>query len=379
MRAFSQAPLVLLLLVGSFPADARTLVVESGESIQAVVDAAAPGDKIEVRAGTYSGPGGLALVTVRTSGLKLSATRSAVIDAHGYRYGILIGEDAPIVPEGCPPLTIRGFELSGFTIKGAGHTGLRLEGVDGFKIRGGVYLDNHEYGVFPICSSHGLVAGIYAAGHDDAAIYVGDSSHVVVEKNAVTTSAIGVEIENSTYAIVRTNQLFGNTAGLLVVVLPGLPLPFTDHVRIERNSIIGNNFPNPVAADSGDDVGTIPTGSGILNVGGDHVSIERNVILGNDSFGVATIASPFVRADSRIDPFVDDQTVKKNVILLNGQDPDPLRAATPGADIVFIPDLVDFATGTLIQPDPDPSDNCYGDNRFYTDFPTDATGALACP
>jgi len=379
MRAVSRAPLMLLLLVGSLQAGARTLVVESGGSIQAAVDGAEPGDTIEVRAGTFSGPGGLALVQVRTSGLKLQATRSAVIDAHGYRYGILVGEDAPIVPEGCPPVTVRGFALSGFTISDAEHTGLRLEGVDGFKIRGGVYLDNEEYGVFPICSAHGLVTGNYAAGHADAAIYVGDSSHVIVEKNAVTTSAIGVEIENSTYARVRGNQLFGNTAGVLVVVLPGLPFPFTDHVRLERNSIIGNNLPNPIAPDSGDDVGTIPTGAGILNVGGDHVSIERNVILGNDSFGVATIATPFVRADPRIEPFVDDQSVTKNVILLNGQDPDPLRSATPGADIVFIPDLIDFATGTLLRPDPDASDNCYGDNRFYTEFPMDVTGSLACP
>ncbi len=41
------------------------------------------------------------------------------------------------------------------------------------------------------------------------------------------------------------------------------------------------------------------------------------------------------------------------MILLNGHDPDPLRAATPGADIVFVPDL--------------------------TDFPTDVTASLSCP
>jgi parallel beta-helix repeat protein len=186
--------------------------VKSGESIQAAVDLAVSGDTVLVRAGNYSGPGGLALVQVRTSGLSLRATRSAVIDAHGYRYGILVGEDAPIVPEGCPPVTVRGFEISGFTIRNAEHTGLRLEGVAGFALRDGVYLDNDEYGPFPICSSHGLIAGNYAAGHEDAAIYVGDSSHVVVERNSVTTSAIGVEIENSSYAIVRKNQLFGNTA-----------------------------------------------------------------------------------------------------------------------------------------------------------------------
>ena len=156
-------------------------------------------------------------------------------------------------------------------------------------------------------------------------------------------------------------------------------MPLTDRVRIEENSIIENNLEDRAAPGVDAGVGAIPRGAGILNAGGDHVSIERNVILGNDSFGVASFASPFARLDPRSDPFVDAQSVKRNVILLNGHDPDPLRAATPGADIVFVPDRIDFAEGRLVERDPDSSDNCYGDNRFFTDSPMEVTGSLACP
>ncbi|MEX2205721.1 MAG: right-handed parallel beta-helix repeat-containing protein [Myxococcota bacterium] len=382
MRALA---LVLLLLVGAVPAAAATRVVGSGESIQAAVDAAEPGDTVLVRPGSYAGPGGVALVHVRKSGLILRATRSALLDARGYRYGVLVGDERAVGADACKPPTVRGFALEGFTIRGAGQAGLHLAGVDGFALRDGVYLDNARHGVFPLCAAHGQIAENFAAGHGDAAIAVVGSSHVVVEDNSVTRSAIGIAIENSSHALVRKNQLFGNSAGLLIAVLAGRPLPLTDRVRIEENSIIENNHGGRPAPSADAGVGAIasaagiPTGAGILNAGGDHVSIERNVVLGNDSFGVAAFASPDARQDPRSDPFVDAQSVQRNVILLNGHDPDPLRASTPGADIVFVPDRIDFANGRLVELDPDSSDNCYGDNRYFTDSPMEVTGSLACP
>ena len=46
---------------------------------------------------------------------------------------------------------------------------------------------------------------------------------------------------------------------------------------------------------------------------------------------------------------------------------------------MFVPDRIDFANGRLVELDPDSSDNCYGDNRFFTDSPMEVTGSLACP
>ena len=360
-------------------AHARTLDVPAGGSIQAVVDRAEPGDTIAVQPGTYAGPGGLALVHVRTSGLRLEAPRSAVLDAAGYRYAILVGEDGPVDAHGCIDVTVRGFAVAGFTLKGAQHAGLRLAGVDGFTARGGAYLENGGAGVAPLCSAHGLVAHNYAAGHRDAAVHLANSDHVVVEDNALTEGGIGALIENSTFAVVRHNQIFGNSAGVVVVARPNLPLPLCDHVRIAENAIVQNDLPNPSPPDAGEGAGPVPTGSGILNAGADHVSIERNVILGNDSFGVASVANPFALVDPRIDPFVDDQRVARNVVLLNGQDPDPERPGPPGADLVFLPNLIDFHSGAVLRVDPEPEDNCFGDNRTFTEQPPGVIESLPCP
>jgi parallel beta-helix repeat protein len=360
-------------------ARARTIEVASGESIQAAVDRAAAGDTIAVQPGTYSGEGGLALVHVRKSGLRFEAARSALIDARGYRYGILVGDEGQIGAEGCVPITVRDFALVGFTIKSAAHAGLRLVGVDGFSVRDGAVLENGQYGVLSRCSAHGLISGTFVAGHRDAAFELADSDHVVVENNSATENGVGALVENSSFAVVRHNQIFGNAAGIALLVQPNLPLPLTDHVRIAENAIVQNDLPNPVPADGADSVGAIPSGAGILNAGGDHVTIERNVILGNDSFGVASVASPFGAADARIDPFPDDQRVARNVMLLNGQGPDQERAAPPGADIVFAPGLVDFRTGQTVLADPDSSDDCFADNRFFTEYPAGVTGRMACP
>ena len=126
-------------------------------------------------------------------------------------------------------------------------------------------------------------------------------------------------------------------------------------------------------------ISTFPQGSGILNIGGNRVVIRKNTILGNGSFGIGTIGNFFSAFDPRLEPFVDDQEIRENVILKNGTDPDPLRLVTPGADILFVPDLIDPITGQVVASDPDPGDNCFARNLFLTDFPADVVSAFPCP
>lgn len=343
-----------------------TIVVTT--TIQAAVDAAQPGDTILVPPGTYRES-----VLVDKSELTIVGTPAAILDAAGFRTGIRVGtgrisRDGP--EPACPPLAVTGFTLEGLTIKHASFSGVFLIGVDGYHLTGTKYVDNPVYGPFPVCSSNGLidfnhvVGGGSAAGPSlDTGIYVGDDDRVTVRHNSVTNYVIGVVVENTINANVQDNLLKGNTAGIYAAVLPDHPRPFTNNIVIERNQVVNNNLPNPIPPDSGDEIGGVPTGVGIVNLGSDHVVVRHNRVLGNDSLGVIVLQNLFGPVDPRIEPNPDFNQVRGNVILQNGRNPDPVRAITPGADIVY------DGTGT---------GNCFADNVFATEFPAGITASFPC-
>jgi parallel beta-helix repeat protein len=344
----------------------RTIVVTT--SIQAAVDAAQSGDTILVPPGTYHES-----VLVTQSHLTIIGSRAAVLDAAGFRTGIRVGTGT--ISRGgpapaCPPLAVQGFTLRGLTIQHAGFSGVFLVGVDGYHLTGTGYVDNPVYGPFPVCSHDGLIdlnqvmgGGSVAGPSTDTGIYVGDDDQVTVRDNSVINYVIGVVVENTINARIQDNLLQGNTAGVYAAVLANHPRPFTDHVVIEHNQVLHNNLPNPVPADSGDEIGGVPTGVGIVNFGADHVIVRDNRVLGNDSLGVIILQNFVAGSDARIEPNPDFGQVRGNVILGNGHNPDPVRAITPGADLVY------DGTGT---------GTCFADNVFATEFPAGITEQFPC-
>jgi hypothetical protein len=92
-------------------------------------------------------------------------------------------------------------------------------------------------------------------------------------------------------------------------------------------------------------------GAGILNIGGDDVVIRENTLIGNASFGIASFANPHSSLDPRLEPFVDGLVVKRNIAKRNGEEPDGARLTTPAADVIFVPDVLDRASGDRIATD----------------------------
>ena len=361
-RLLSLGALLVLISIAAGAAAPRahasTIVVTT--TIQAAVDAAQPGDTVVVPPGVYRES-----VLVDKSAITIRGSRGAVIDAAGFRNGIAVGTGRiTIGPNGfpaCPPLSLHDVTIDGLTVRNADRNGVLLRGVDGFEITGGRYVDNVEYGIFPICSANGLISRNDAQGTEDAAIYVGDDHWITVEENVATDSLAGLEVENSANVTAIRNHFARNTAGIAVFVLPGLPVPFVREVVIEHNVVVQNNRPNPYPP--GVPEGAIPAGSGILVLSADRVRIHSNVVTGNDSLGVALATSPLAGLDPRVDPTPDGNTVLDNVVIGNGRRPDLLRALSPGADLVY------DGTG---------SGNCFANNVFSTDFPSGITELFAC-
>lgn len=344
---------------------AKTITVAptgNTQSIQNAVNAAAPGDTIAVSNGTYSGP----TVNVEKNNITIRGSRSAVINAAGHRYAITVGHaDAsgnlnpdPSCATTTPTYAVNNFTLSGLTIRNADDTGIFMMGVNHLRVTGGQYLNNAEYGIFPRCSKDGLIDHNTGGGGNDATIYVGVDDGIRVEDNVLTNSTLAIELENTQNSFVRRNLTTNNTVGIFVIVLPGLPRNSTNFALIEDNVVIANNRPNPFpqVCDAGglpagcgpftDDLQLLPSGSGILNVGGHDVTIRQNAVTFNHTAGIGAVQNPITGDTST------RTIVKNNVVLNNGTAPDP---RTQGA-------------GDLLYLDDPGNGSCFTDNIHTTEF-----------
>ena len=332
-----------LLFVPATAAQASAIHVRS--TIQQGVDAAQPGDVILVPAGSYHEN-----VVVSTDGISIVGLPGAVLDGTGVLGSVGI-RVAPASPTG----TLHAFRLRGLRVENFARDGVLLRHVDGFAIVGNSFVDNDDYGIFPVLSSHGLITANRASGSDDTGIYVGQSSDVSVTANRAEQNTVGFDIENSTRITVAGNQATGNTLGLIVQGAPGLTIPNASDITVDGNRLADNNRANP-STDPDDLLSRLPSGTGLLTIDADRVTVTDNLVTNNDSVGVALISLPpdVAALDPRVDPIPDDDHINRNTVLGNGSDPDRLLAPFPPADLLW------DGTGT---------GNCWEANTSASAFP----------
>jgi parallel beta-helix repeat protein len=249
--------------------------------------------------------------------------------------------------------------------------------------------DNGAYGLYPVESSDILVQECIVSGASDAGIYVGQSERALVIDNEVFGNVAGVEIENTTDAEVRGNNIYDNTGGVLVFNLPGLPVQDGKRAKVHNNEIKGNNREN--FAPEGNIVGKVPAGTGVLILASDANEISDNTIENNDSVGVAILSYEELifgnHEDPLFDKFPEGNGVYANTFANNGGNPDGIATQIP-VEKPFPPlawdgctdDGKDNADGALT--------NCFLDNgrasyvnfdlcNFFATIDTDAT-AVTC-
>jgi parallel beta-helix repeat protein len=308
-------------------AAAPSAVVGPGQSIQAAVDAAAPGAVIFVRPGVYREAVAVGTPRLAIVGLGGPAHAPVVIEnPGGAANGVTVSGGAD------------GFALVNVTVRGFEENGVLLAGVSPFLLARVVARDNGEYGLFPVRSSDGLVTGCTATGHADAGIYVGQSERVTVAASVARGNVIGIEIENSSDVRVLANEASDNTAGVLVVLLPGLEVTTSARVDVRLNRVRANDRPNFAAP--GELAAAVPAGSGILVVGADDVHVEGNAVSGNGQVGIGVASTLALgalaglppEAFAGIDPDPDRVRVAFNAVLGNGTAP---SVALPPADLFW--------------------------------------------
>lgn len=218
---------------------------------------------------------------------------------------------------------------------------------------------NTAYAVFPVNSNDVLVELSRVRAQDDAPIYVGQSSTIVVRYNDVRDGVAGIEIENSGNAQVYGNYGTGNTAGLMVFKDNDLPVQLNECHEVHHNLFESNNEPN---FGSGS-VAAVPTGTGIIVISGDTTPYSYNLLRDNDTTGITVTTQDIAGFTPPSEQEVEDNYIFNNWMTGNGTSPDPVRWPFPaGFDFVF---LTSAASG-----------NCHSGNVFATDL---ATTALNTP
>ncbi|MBZ0289751.1 MAG: right-handed parallel beta-helix repeat-containing protein, partial [Anaerolineae bacterium] len=303
--------------------DPQTITVKSGESIQAAVDQALPGDTVLVEPGVYT-----QTVYVDTPNLTIK--------------GVVEGDNRPWL-DGQKTLsdgfntTGDNFTLEGFGIKNYIGNGVLTTGAEHLVYRDLIIQDAGIYGIYPVETTDVLIEHTVVSGIADAAIYVGQSrGPIIVRNNEVFGNVTGIEIENSTNAEVYDNYAHDNTGGILVFLLPNNPSKVGYNTRVYNNRVENNNLPSFAAENTV--VGKVPPGTGIMIMTADSTEVFNNTITGNQTFGIA-LTSLYILypRDTVFDlgPLPENNWIHDNTFENNGYAPAGMvrDLGLPGADV----------------------------------------------
>jgi parallel beta-helix repeat protein len=125
---------------------------------------------------------------------------------------------------------------------------------------------------------------------------------------------------------VHDNTAIGNTGGILVFELPGLPMQ-GGRTSVHDNEIVMNNLDN--FAEEGTIVSYLPKGAGLTILAANDVEIYNNTITSNDTGGVLMVSYQTIALlgapasmDTTYDPFLENVYVHDNTFMQNGTMPE---------------------------------------------------------
>jgi nitrous oxidase accessory protein NosD len=293
-------------------AGGSTIVVHPGQSIQAAVNQAQPGDTVLVKPGVYHQAVLIKRdgVTLRGSGDFLggtvikppASTPNNLCNRFFGPTGVCIFAKQVNTTNGkvITPVyddTVTGLYVAGF--KGSGVFGY---GTYGLTVQRVTAVNNAEYGISRFESTKTLFANDTAVGSDEAGFYVGDSPNAasVMRDNVARGNALGFFIRHARGVTVMNNRATGNCQGILLLD-DGEPGGAGNAV-IQGNSVFRNNMfcpPNEEAPPL--------QGGGILLLGATQTRVVGNSLKGNvgtqlNSGGIVVLsAAPFQGSDPQFD------------------------------------------------------------------------------
>ena len=295
-------------------AGGSTIVVNPGQSIQAAVNQAQPGDTVLVKPGVYHQAVLITTdgITLRGSGDFLGGTvieppasppHNLCNNPHIFgATGVCIFAKQVNPKNGKVITPVYDDTVTGLYVKGFASNGVFGYGTYGLTVQRVKAVNNGEYGISRFESTKTLFANDIAIGSEEAGFYVGDSPNAatVVRDNVAQANALGIFVRHARGVTVMNNRATGNCQGVLVLD-DGQPGGAGNAV-VQSNSVFRNNKSCP-----GNEEAPPLQGGGILLVGATQTKVVSNSVKGNrgtqfNSGGIVVVsAAPFHGSDPQFD------------------------------------------------------------------------------
>jgi len=264
-----------------------TIVVRPGQSIQAAVNRARPGDTILIKPGVYHQS-----VQIRKNGITLrgsgdfrggtvlkppaSFPKTLCNGAFGPT-GVCVLARKVNTKTGAVIAPVRNVRVTALRVADFPANGVFGYGTVGLRVTRVAAINDGGYGISRFASSRTVFANDIANGNDEAGFYVGDSPHAdtVVRDNRAAGNLFGIFIRHARHILVTGNRLSRNCQGILVLD-DGQP-GGAGNTTIRENSVFRNNKFCPKNEETPVDI----HGGGILLLGATQTRVVRNSVHGN--------------------------------------------------------------------------------------------------
>jgi parallel beta-helix repeat protein len=289
--------------------------VRPGQSIQAAINAAHPGDTIKLKPGTYrenvqiktndiqligSGAGSTKIEPAATPAPVCGATASSV-------NGICV---ADADSQGNIISKVSGVRISDLSVSGFPGVGIFFLGANGADVHDTLAADNTDYGIAAFVSTNGKYRWNDTPRNGEAGIYLGDSpeAHSIVQGNTSWANrGFGIFIRDSSFGEVSGNRVFDNCTGIIFLNTGSGEA----HWLAKNNRAVTNNS----AACPGDPAqGEDPlSGIGIAVAGATDITIHQNVALNNQPGGPSPVSGGIAVAQGASNVTVSNNTAFGNL------------------------------------------------------------------
>lgn len=310
------------LLVNGAPTHGDGTQVQSGQSIQAAILAAQPGDRIVVATGTYAeqltidkdgitliGKGAVLVPPASTtqntcSGLAGPDTEAGIcVTGSGVQLEPYIQEHRKFISVDRP---VQGVTVTGFQVRGFSGENIAVVGAENAQVTGNWLNDGDAYGLLAVGSKSSLLAGNAVASSDKLrfiAICNDDLANVHVTHNSVSGYDIGLCIQTPG-AAVEQNDVSNCCVGAFID-------PGVNGAELSHNHFGATN-PKCATDFSG--------AAGIIISGALNSEVQGNVIEGQHNGGIGV--GIYVTDDQTTDPvsIASGNVIADNILYDNDVD-----------------------------------------------------------